>query len=118
MEARLLSIQAGDGCVGELTIFDRHMPEAAPWAIHLDAEGEILISGYLLIYSILHQNEHVGDDDPGRALVEFALLIAKAPLHIPGVNPVVHDVKSGIEAGGERTHIGMGDYKVGPLIGG
>src|SRR6266852_1318647 len=97
-------------------VFDGDTPLAAPFAIDLDAKLSIYAFGRFLVHGILHEDEHVRHKYASGALVEFASFLAQTPLHIPGVNAIVHDVEGRVEERWQRTHIGMGDVEVPPFF--
>jgi len=117
VENGLHAIKVVGRCVGKGVVFDRDSPLAAPFAIDLDAKLNIYTFGRFLIHSRLHDDEHVRHKHAGSALVEFAIFLSRTPLHIPGMNAIVHDMEGRIAKRWHRTRIGMNDHEVCPLIG-
>src|SRR5580700_6167690 len=94
VEKRFHAIEVIGWFSGVDAVFDGDTPLAAPFAVDLDTELSIYPRGRFLVHSVLHQDEHVRHKYARRALVELTIFVTQTPLHVPGVNAIVHDLES------------------------
>src|SRR5262249_45152833 len=100
-----------------LPVLDCHPPLAAPGTGDVDPVDSVDAAGRFLIDRVLHDDVAVRNQHARSRLVELGQLVAQPVLDVVGVDPVVHDVEGGIEAGRYAAHVRVGDHEAGPLVG-
>src|ERR1700694_5060126 len=99
VEHRWHAIKVVGGGIGIGAVLHFYAPLAAPFSIDLDAEFDIQPFDRFLIHCNLHEDEHKWYQDTRCAFVQLCVLLAQAPLHVPGMDAIVHVMEGRIEKG-------------------
>src|SRR5258708_6641485 len=99
VEHRWHAIKVVGGGIGIGAVLHLYPPFAAPFSIVLDAEFHVQYFYRFLILCKLHDDENIWYKDTRRAFVQLCVLLAQAPLHVPGMDAIVHDMEGRIEEG-------------------